>query len=99
MVSGRLRLGIAPIMRLLEKGDPGGPKQDIWDATLDEAIQASKRKLVQEIDDLLDEDPGGMHTTQTTSFLSPLLTSLTRNCHAAKPHGYWREYACHLSDD
>ncbi len=95
MVSGRLRLGIAPILRLLEKGDPGGPKQDIWDAALDEAIQASKRKLVKEIDDFLDEDPGGIQCI----IISPLLTCLTRNCHAAKSHGDWGEYARHLSDD
>src|SRR5271163_4369567 len=86
MMSGRLTL----ILRFLGKGDPGGPKQDIWDTALDKAIQASKHKLVKEIDDLLDEDSGGMHTTQITSFLT-LANFLNRNCSTAKPHGNWRE--------
>jgi hypothetical protein len=68
MVLGRLRLGITSILQLLLKSDSSGPKQDIWDVTLDEAIQALKIQLVKDIDDLLNEDPEGMHTTQTTSF-------------------------------
>ncbi len=60
-IAGRKRNGMNPILQLLTTGDVGGSKQDVWNNAVDVAIQTAKGELVKYIDDLLEEDSGGMH--------------------------------------
>ena len=65
-----------PILQLLTTGDTGGSKQDVWDNAVDMAIQTAKSELVKYIDDLLDDDSGGMFLE--TAIKSALTTSFTQ---------------------
>lgn len=60
-IAGRKRNGMNPILQLLTTGDVGGSKQDVWNNAVDVAIRTAKGELVKYIDNLLNEDSGGMH--------------------------------------
>ncbi len=65
-----------PILQLLTTGDTGGSKQDVWNNAVDMAIKTAKGELVKYIDDLLDEDSGGM--LLVTAKISLLTTSFNQ---------------------
>eukprot|EP00026_Physarum_polycephalum_P000598 Phypoly_transcript_00599.p1 GENE.Phypoly_transcript_00599~~Phypoly_transcript_00599.p1 ORF type:complete len:744 (+),score=73.21 Phypoly_transcript_00599:1984-4215(+) len=60
LIAGRQRNGMNTVRQLLRMGDQGGSKQDVWNNVLDTAIQIAKKELVEYMDNLLAEDPGGI---------------------------------------
>lgn len=63
-IAGRKRNGMNPILQLLNTGDFGGSKQDVWNSAVDAAIRTAKAQIVEYIDDFLEWDRGGTHASQ-----------------------------------
>lgn len=82
-----------PIRQLLDAGDTGASKQDVWDNAVDTAIRTAKRELVTYMDELLDADrTGSMYCARSKPVFDPFLTS----CSTSESHGNCRklEFAC-----